>query len=245
MDASPLVRRHARVAPPGGLAAVTEPPAPLTLPPGPYELRIAGLRARWPDGHVITLGDADLLLPQGRRVAVLGGSRVDTSALAAVLLRLLAYQGTVTLNGVQLYDLSGADVRKVIGRCAQDAGVFDATLADNVRPARPGATDEEVVGALRQAGITLPPDTRVGEHGVSGGERQRIALARALLADVPILILSEPEHRRGEDIADTALTDLLTATEGRTLLLVTHRVALPGASRILCHVDEVVTLSGS
>jgi ABC-type multidrug transport system fused ATPase/permease subunit len=216
-------------------AVITEPPAPLPMPPGPYELRVADLRTRWPDGEVVTLGDADLLLPAGRRVALVARSRVGTSALAAVLLRFLDYEGTVTLNDVQLRDLSGDDVRRVIGLCARDTRVLPATVAQNVRLARPDAADDDVEDALRRAGLDLPPDTLLGdqEGALTGVERQRIALARALLADVPVLILDEPEG------------ELPAAVGDRTLLLVTHGTGVPGAAPIFRHVDEVVTLSGS
>lgn len=219
-------------------AVIAEPPAPLPLPPAPYELRVADLRTRWPDGEpdgeMVSLGDADLLLPPGRRVALIGHSRVTASALAAVLLRFLDYEGTVTLNDVELRDLSGEDVRSVIGRCAHDTRIRPGSVADNVRVARPDAADEEVADAVRRAGLT--PAATVGE---SGAERQRVALARALLADVPVLIVDEPD-----DAADEVVTGLLAAVEDRSLLLVTHRAAVPGATPILRHVDEVIALSG-
>lgn len=218
-------------------AMIAEPPAPLPLPPGPYELHVTDLRTRWPDGEpdgeLVTLGDADLWLPPGRRVALLGHSRVTASALAAVLLRLLDYEGTVTLNGVELRDLAGEDVRRVIARCSHDTRILPAGVVDNVRLARPDATDDEVADALGRAGLT--PDDTVRE---SGAERRRVALARALLADVPVLIVDEPD-----DAGDEGLADLLGAVEDRTLLLVTHRAAVPGATPILRHVDEVISLS--
>lgn len=218
-------------------AVIAEPPAPLPLPPGPYELRVADLRTRWPDGEpdgeMVSLGEAELLLPPGRRVALLGHNRVTASALAAVLLRFLDYEGTVTLNDVDLRDLAGEDVRRVIARCAHDTRILPAGVADNVRPARPDATDEEVADALVRAGLT-----RAGSVGESADVRRRVALARALLADVPILIVDEPEE------PDEGLTDLLTAAEDRSLLLVTHRAAVPGATPILRHVDEVISITG-
>jgi ABC-type protease/lipase transport system fused ATPase/permease subunit len=236
---------------------------PLPLPPGPYELRVAGLRTRWPDGEVVAFGDADLVLPAGRRVALVARSRVGTSALAAVLLRFLDYEGSVTLNDVELRDLSGDDVRRVIGRCARDTRILPATVAANVRTARPDATDEEVADAMRRAGLGERSDAVVGDGTVSGTERQRVALARALLADVPVLIIDEPtdgpEDPTGQSTgqptgeppdgplgepSDAVLTELLDAAEDRTLLLVTYRAAVPGAAPILRHVDEVVSLSG-
>jgi len=215
---------------------------PLPLPPGPYELRVAGLRTRWPDGEVVTFGDADLLLPAGRRVALVARSRVGSSALAAVLLRFLDYEGSVTLNDVELRDLSGDDVRRVIGRCARDTRILPATADASVRAARPDATDGEVADAMRRAGLGDPPGALLGEDTVSGTERQRVALARALLADLPILIMDEPED---DESSDAVLAELLDAAKDRTLLLVTHRAAVPGAEPILRHVDEVVSLSGS
>ena len=235
MEAPPLARDTTRT------TLIAEPPAPLPLPPGPYELRVTDLRTHWPDGEAIALGDADLVLPAGRRVAVVARGRVGTSALAAVLLRFLDYEGTITLNGVELRHLSGDDVRSVIGLCARDTRILPATVAGNVRVARPDATDEQVADAMRRAGLDLAPGQAVSDEG--GDVRQRIALARALLADVPILILDDPYDSDEAHADDALLAELLTAAEDRTLLLVTRRAAVPGAAPILRHVDEVITLS--
>jgi ABC-type transport system involved in cytochrome bd biosynthesis fused ATPase/permease subunit len=231
VDAPPLARNTART-------LIAEPPAPLPLPAGPYELQVTGLRTHWPDGEAVVLDDADLVLPAGRRVALVARGRVGTSALAAVLLRFLDYEGTITLNGVELRDLSADDVRSVIGLCARDTRMLPTTVAGNVRAARPDATDEQVAHAMRRAGLDLAPDQTVGEP--DGDVRQRVALARALLADVPIIIVDDPDDGRA---GDSVLTELLSAAEDRTLLLVTHRAAVPGAAPILRHVDEVITLS--
>jgi ABC-type transport system involved in cytochrome bd biosynthesis fused ATPase/permease subunit len=231
VNAPPLARSTART-------LIAEPPAPLPLPPGPYELQVTGLRTHWPDGEAVVLDDAELVLPAGRRVALVARGRVGTSALAAVLLRFLDYEGTITLNGVELRDLSGEDVRSVIGLCARDTRMLPATMAGNVRAARPDATDEQVADAMRRAGLDPAADRTVGEP--DGDVRQRVALARALLADVPIIIVDDPDDGRA---GDSVLTELLAAAEDRTLLLVTHRVIVPGAAPILRHVDEVITLS--
>lgn len=228
----------------GHLREHTEPPETVPLPPGPYELRVAGLRTRWPggepDGEIVTLGDMELVLPPGRRAALVAGGPLGTSALAAVLLGFLDYEGTATLNDVELRDLPGEDVRRVIGLCARDTRILHATVADNVRVARPDATDDDVAGALRRAGLELAPGAVIGdrEGTLPPAACQRLALARVLLADQPVLILEEPTEEPG------MLTDLLSAAEDRTLLLLTHRAAVPGAAPILRHVDEVVMLSG-
>lgn len=223
---------------------VPDPPQPRPVPVG-RGLAVRGLSTCWPGGERITF--ADFELPAGRRLAILGPSGAGKSTLAAVLLRFLAYDGSVTLGGVELRDLAGDDVRKVIGLCAQDCHLFGSTIAENVRLARPDATDAEIAGVLARAGLTGRAaclDTRVGEHGaaVSGGERRRIALARALLADVPVLILDEPDAHLDDATADAVLSDLLTAAGDRSVLLITHRAEFPGAHPILRHVDQVITL---
>ncbi|WP_329097232.1 thiol reductant ABC exporter subunit CydC [Actinomadura citrea] len=225
---------------------VQEPDAPAPLPAAPYTLSVEDLRARWTPSAPYALNGVSLDLAPGRRCAIVGPSGSGKTTLTAVLLRFLEPAGGRTsLNRVDLRALSGDDVRRVFGLCAQDAHLFDSTIGENVRLARPSATDEEIRDALRRARLldwveSLPDGlaTRVGEHGaqVSGGQRQRIALARALLADFPILLLDEPAEHLDIATADELTADLLSATEGRTTLLVTHRLAGLDA------VDEIIVL---
>ncbi|WP_460365439.1 ATP-binding cassette domain-containing protein, partial [Actinocorallia lasiicapitis] len=191
------------------------------------------------------LGPFDLELPPGRKVALFGASGSGKTSLAAALVRFADYGGSATLGGTELRDLDDDAVRRVIGLCAQDAHLFDTTIAENVRLAKPDASDEQIAEVLHRAGLDLGQDRRVGEHGatVSGGERQRIALARALLAGFPVLILDEPDAHLDEDTADRLLADLLQAAGDRTVLLITHRPGVPGADPVLRHVDEVVTVT--
>ena len=212
---------------------VTDPPTPARPPDPPYDLRVEGLRARWtPDGPDVLHG-LDLTVPAGHRVAVVGRSGAGKSTLAAVLLRFLdPSAGRVLLGGVDTAAMDGDAVRRIVGLCAQDAYVFDSTIGANVRLARPDADDEAVLDALARArlgdwvaGLPDGLDTPVGEHGVrlSGGQRQRLALARTLLAGFPVVILDEPTEHLDEPTAAALTADLLTATEGRTVLLITHR----------------------
>ena len=122
-----------------------------------------------------------------------------------------------------------------MGLCAQDVHVFDTTIAENVRLARPAATEDELRAALRAARLTdwvesLPRgiETLVGEHGarLSGGQRQRLGLARALLADWPVVIFDEPTEHLDEPTAAELTRDLLAAAVGRTAIFVTHRPEL-------------------
>jgi ABC-type transport system involved in cytochrome bd biosynthesis fused ATPase/permease subunit len=204
-------------------------------PRGSLGLRITRLRARWPGGEVVASGDADLLLPAGHRAALVGCGRLGVSALAAVLLRLIDYDGSVTLGGVELRELSGDDVRRVIGRCSRDTRIEPTTVAANVRSARPGAAEGEVADAMRRAGLGDPPGAAIGESAPEA-LRRRVALARVLLAGLPIVVIDEPAD-------DAVLADILSAAEDRTLLLVSRREAVPGAAPVLRHVDEVVSLS--
>ncbi|MFG2246092.1 thiol reductant ABC exporter subunit CydC [Spirillospora sp. NPDC048823] len=225
---------------------VRDPADPTPPPAPPYTLSVENLRARWTPTGPYALDGISLDLTPGRRCAIVGPSGSGKTTLTAVLLRFLeSAGGRATLNGVDLRALTGDDVRQVIGLCAQDAHLFDSTIGENVRLARPSATDAEIRDALRRARLldwvdALPRglDTHVGEHGaqVSGGQRQRIALARALLADFPILLLDEPAEHLDVATADALTADLLTATEGRTTLLVTHRLAGLDA------VDEIIVL---
>lgn len=224
-----------------------------TLPPAaPYDIRIDGLAARWrPDGPDVLRG-VSLVIPAGQRVAITGPSGSGKTTLAMVLLRFLdPAAGTVTLGGVDITTLDGDALRTVIGLCAQDAHIFDSTLAENLRLARPAASHAELREALRRARLlgwadSLPDglDTAVGEHGarLSGGQRQRLALARVLLADFPVVILDEPAEHLDEETAAALTHDLLAETRDRTVLLITHRTSMLGAAdRVLALRDGVIT----
>ncbi|MEU7026649.1 thiol reductant ABC exporter subunit CydD [Streptomyces sp. NPDC046275] len=225
---------------------VHEPATPAAPPAGPFPLELAGLTARHAGQERPALDDFALTLRAGRRVAVVGASGSGKTTLAQVLLRFLdAESGTYRIGGTDAAELDGDAVRRFVGLCAQDAHLFDSTLRENLRLARTGADDDELREALRRARLldwvdSLPEglDTLVGEHGsrLSGGQRQRLALARALLADFPVLVLDEPAEHLDLATADALTDDLLRATEGRTTLLITHR--LHG----LDAVDEVVVL---
>ncbi|WP_344011591.1 thiol reductant ABC exporter subunit CydD [Streptomyces thermospinosisporus] len=227
-------------------APVREPESPRQAPATPFPLTVKGLSARHPGQDRDALTGLDLTLTPGRRIAVVGPSGSGKTTLAQVLLRFLdPSAGSYTLAGVDARALDGDDVRRLVGLCAQDAHLFDSSVRENLLLARRDATEDELRDALARARLldwadSLPDglDTLVGEHGarLSGGQRQRLALARALLADFPVLVLDEPAEHLDLPTADALTADLLAATEGRTTLLITHRLAGLDA------VDEVIVL---
>jgi thiol reductant ABC exporter CydC subunit len=230
---------------------VTEPSNPEQIPSGPYGLRCRGLRARYSPSEIDALTMPDIDVPAGARLLVTGPSGSGKSTFAAVLVRFLEPSaGTVELVGSDgardIQRLSGDDVRRAICLCAQDPHVFDTSLAENVRLARPDASDEQVARALGAAQLTgwvdsLPNGllTLVGEHGarLSGGQRQRLSLARALLADAPVVVFDEPTEHVDEIMAGSLVADLLAATAGRTVGMITHRPELIDGSSWSARVD--------
>ncbi|MFH8404550.1 thiol reductant ABC exporter subunit CydD [Streptomyces sp. NPDC018019] len=216
------------------------------VPDTPFPLVVADLTARYPGQRVPALDGVGFTLTAGRRLAVVGPSGSGKTTLAQVLLRFMdRASGAYTLNGVDAAAADGDGVRRQVGLCAQDAHIFDSSVRENLRLARTDADEDALWAALAQARLdgwvrSLPEglDTMVGEHGarLSGGQRQRLALARALLADFPVLVLDEPAEHLDLATADALTADLLAATEGRTTVLITHR--LEG----LAAVDEVLVL---
>ncbi|MFG2027091.1 thiol reductant ABC exporter subunit CydD [Streptomyces sp. NPDC048825] len=226
---------------------VREPERPREAPASPFPLVLQAMSARHHGQDRDALAGIDLTLARGQRIAVVGQSGSGKTTLAQVLLRFLdAGAGTYMLGGVDAYDLSSDDVRRLVGLCAQDAHLFDSSVRENLLLARKDATEDELRDALGRArlldwadGLPEGLDTLIGEHGarLSGGQRQRLALARALLADFPVLVLDEPAEHLDLPTADALTADLLAATEGRTTLLITHRLAGVEA------VDEVIVLA--
>jgi ATP-binding cassette, subfamily C, bacterial CydC len=222
-------------------------PAPVRPFPEPLRLRASGLDCGWP-GHPVAVRGVDLDLAPGRAVAVVGSSGIGKTTLLLTLAGLLPLAGgAVTLSGPgsggDLAGLDQARLRATVSYTAEDAHVFTTTVRENLRVAVPGSPDQPLVDALHRAGLDewlaqLPRglDTMLGTGGtgLSGGERRRLLLARALLVGAPVVLLDEPAEHLDPQTADRLVGDLLRA--GPAVVLVTHRLAALEAA------DEVLVL---
>jgi len=227
--------------------AVRDPASPLPAPAGAPVVALEHVTARYPSSAEPALRETTLRLEPGRAVALVGPSGAGKTTVANLLLRFLDPEhGRVTIDGRDARDLAQNDLRRTFALAGQDAHLFNASIAANLRVARPDATDDELNDALRRARLSdwvasLPDglDTVVGEEGahLSGGQRQRLVIARALLADAPVLILDEPTAHLDPETAERLMDDVLDASAGRSVLLITHR------PEGLARMDEVVTLS--
>jgi thiol reductant ABC exporter CydC subunit len=214
-------------------ASVLDSATPAPLPPWPFAVALEGVSARYPGQPLPALHGMSLRLAPGERVALVGPSGAGKTTVVNLLLRFLApEEGRLTLGGRDVRDYRQDDVRSAFAVAGQDAHLFSASIADNVRLGRPEAAEPEVEQALRQARIwdwvaSLPDGlgTQVGEAGseLSGGQRQRIVLARALLAGAPVLVLDEPTAHLDRDTASALMRDVMAVADDRTVLLITHR----------------------
>ncbi len=229
---------------------VVDPERPLSLPDGCPAIMVRGARLRYGAQLPWALDGMDLDVAPGTRVGLVGASGAGKSSLVHALLRFWPLQGgSAALGGAALDALRQKDVRRAIALVDQDAHVFAGTIRQNVMLGRPTASDEEVAAALQRAQLAdwvanLPEGlaTHVGEEGarVSGGQRRRIALARALLVDSPVLVLDEPtaglDRARGARLIADIVDD--AAARGTSVVLVTHRAAdLDRLDRVVVMVD--------
>lgn len=214
-------------------------PAPTT-----YDIALHRAALGWTDHPALAL--EHLAVRQGEHLGITGPSGCGKSTLAATLVRFIdPLAGEALLGGTDLRRLSPDDVRRRVGLVDDDPHVFASTVAENVRLARPGATDEEVGAAVERAclgaWVAALPDgihTHVGagRHEVSGGERARLALARSLLADPPVLVLDEPTAHLDGPTARAVATEMLdsAARVGRSVVWITHgTVGLDAMDRVV------------
>ena len=227
---------------------VREPAVPSPPAAGVPEVAFARASLRYDAGLPRALDGVDLVLPAGGRVAVTGSSGAGKSSLVTALLRYWPLEdGTLSLGGTDVERLRQADARAACALADQRAQMFAGTVRSNLTLGRPDATEAEVARALRASRLeswvaSLPKglETPVGQDGVtlSGGERRRLAVARALLAPGPVILLDEPTNGLDPALADELMDGVFAAAGARSILVVTHRAG--EAARC----DDTVTLEG-
>jgi ATP-binding cassette subfamily C protein CydC len=214
--------------------------------PDRFDITVKGLRMRYPETAPWVLDDVSFTIPQGGALGVVGRSGAGKTTLFNVLLRFWAFQeGRIEIGGAPLQDIPGERLRALTSVVAQRTHLFNTSIRENLRLARPEASEEELRAALREAGVldevlAFPEglDTVVGELGarLSGGQARRLAVARAFLKDAPILLLDEPTEGLDAASETIVLEALKRLMAGRTTLLISHR------PQALNYVDQVMRL---
>lgn len=198
-------------------------------------LAIAGLNLDAPGRSQAVLADAGLTLAPGEHAALMGPSGIGKSSLIEAIARLRPFQGDIRIDGVPLPDWGEAALRQRVALIGQKPQLLTGSIADNIRLGRPEASDAEVQTAARRACVlefaeALPQGlaTQLGGrgHGLSGGQAQRVALARLFLRDPGLILLDEPTAHLDEGTQARVLDAILEFSAGRTLLLATHAPAV-------------------
>ncbi|MFI5719977.1 ABC transporter ATP-binding protein [Nocardia sp. NPDC051750] len=236
---------------------LAEPPLPepvRPVPPQGHRVELRGVRFGYDAGHEVLRG-IDLVLEPGTVTAVVGPSGSGKSTLVQLLPRFFdPVEGSVRLGGVDLRELAAGDLYRTVSFVFQDVRLLRATVAENIALAVPQAGRDEVVQAARQARIhdrilELPRgyDTVLGvDAGLSGGEAQRISIARALLADTPVLVLDEATSFADPQTEAAVRRALISGRGDRTLLVIAHRwETIADADTVVLLADGAIAEQGS
>jgi ATP-binding cassette subfamily B protein len=227
---------------------IAERPDAVELDPGRMrgEVRFENVGFGYDADAPATISGVDIVVPPGARVALVGETGAGKTTLGYLVARLYdATSGRITIDGVDIRDLSFASLSRAVGLVSQETYLFHASIRENLRFAKPDATDEELEAAARAARIhdliaSLPEgyDTVVGERGYrfSGGEKQRIAIARTVLRNPPVLVLDEATSALDNETERAVQAALDRLAEGRTTIAIAHRLST------VRDADEIVVL---
>jgi ATP-binding cassette subfamily B protein len=216
---------------------IVEAPDPVQLRPGELlgEVRFEGVYFSYLGAEPWTIEDVSLVVPAGTRTAIVGETGAGKTTLGYLVARLYEPQrGRVTIDGINVRDVSLASLAATVGVVSQETYLFHSSVRENLRFARPEATDEEVEAAARTARVhdlivSLPEgyDTVVGERGYrfSGGEKQRMAIARTILRNPPVLVLDEATSSLDTQTEAAVQAELERLAEGRTTITIAHRLS--------------------
>ena len=225
------------------IAALPDAPAPVAVHAEPRTIQAHGVAVafehvsvRWDPSRAPALDDLSFRVPAGETLVLAGPSGSGKSTVLEVLLGFIHPDGgRATLNGISVSDLAPEALARLIGWVGQRPTLLAASLAENIRFARPDASDAEVADAARSARlgdlIAELPDgsqTQIGEggHGISGGQAQRLAIARAYLRNAPLLLLDEPTSQLDPATEREVLDSLRRLLVGRTAIIASHSSAV-------------------
>jgi ATP-binding cassette subfamily C protein CydC len=236
---------------------VQDPPLTIPVPTEPFDLTIKNLSFHYPSENIpikiqsypipiYAINELNINIKKGKKIAIVGPSGSGKSTIINLLLRFWEYhEGEIHLNGQDYRKYAQDELRRTLAVVSQNTYLFNASLRDNLRIANPKVSDDQIILAVKRAQIydfiqSLPQgfDTWIGEQGMrlSVGERQRIALARALLKDSPFLILDEATANLDAHSERQILGSILSLFKGRTILLISHRLVEMGS------MDEILVL---
>ena len=225
---------------------IAEPASPVSVGRVRGEVRLSGVGFSYDGAAEPTLSGIDVTVPAGHSLAIVGETGSGKTTLSYLVPRLYdVTAGSVTLDGTDVRDLSFDDLAAAVGVVAQETYLLHASVADNLRFAKPSATDDELVAAAKVAQIhdhlsALPDgyDTIVGERGYrfSGGEKQRLAIARAVLRDPPVLVLDEATSALDTQTEQHVQQAIDAASAGRTTITIAHRLST------IRDADEIIVL---
>jgi len=225
---------------------IAEPEHPAAVGKVRGEVRLADVGFAYTGAPQPTLSGIDVTVPAGHSLAIVGETGSGKTTLSYLIPRLYdVTSGSVTIDGTDVRDLAFATLADTVGVVSQETYLFHASVAENLRFARPSATDEELIAAAKIAQIhdhlmSLPDgyDTVVGERGYrfSGGEKQRLAIARAVLRDPPVLVLDEATSALDTQTEQAVQEAIDAVSAGRTTITIAHRLST------IRDADEIVVL---